>query len=73
MTQEQRTALEALTEGEASPRIVTSHVYPPIPCRDFDWCAWDDRFGADCSAYGWGATEADAISDFRAMLAEGEA
>ncbi len=29
--------------------IVTSHVYPPIPVRDFDWCAYFDDVGADCA------------------------
>lgn len=47
--------------------IRTEHIYPPIPCREFDWVAYDDdRFdGAEdshCPA-GFGATEAAAIVD----------
>lgn len=54
----------------SAPRIITSHVYPPIPCRQFDWCAYDDRLGADCSPYGWGRTEQEAIADFLERLEE---
>lgn len=25
-----------------TPAIKTEHVYPPIPDRQFDWCAWHD-------------------------------
>lgn len=35
---------------------------PPIPDRGLDWCAWDDRLGADGSPYGWGPTKAAAIA-----------
>jgi len=44
-------------------RIVTSYVFPPIPDRSSDWCAYYDNLGADCSPYGWGATEEEAIAD----------
>jgi hypothetical protein len=43
-------------------RIKTSHVYPPIPIRDFDWCAWDDEVGED-SPTGYGKTEQEAIDN----------
>lgn len=44
-------------------RIVTSHIYPPIPVREFDWCAfYEGEEEAGC--YGYGATEAEAIADF---------
>lgn len=43
--------------------IVTSHIYPPIPIRDYDWCAYFDDVGADCSPYGYGRTEAEAKQD----------
>ena len=46
------------------PRVVTSHEYPPIPWRSFDWAAWDDELGADCSPVGHGETEQEAIADF---------
>lgn len=44
-------------------KIITSHVYPPIPIRSHDWCAYFDDLGADCSPYGWGRTEAEAKQD----------
>lgn len=41
-------------------KIVTEHVYPPIPVRQFDWVAhYDDPEGAT----GWGPTEESAIVD----------
>ncbi len=54
-------------------RIVTSHVYPPIPWRGADWCAYVDDWGADSSPYGWGATEAEAIADLEWKLEEEQA
>lgn len=41
--------------------IVTSHVYPPIPMRQFDWCAYRDPEGK----VGWGATKAEAVADLK--------
>lgn len=47
----------------AAPKIVTSHIYPPIPIRDYDWCAYyDGEEEGDC---GYGATEAEAIRDLK--------
>jgi hypothetical protein len=46
----------------AQPKIITSHVYPPIPCRQFDWCAYRDG-EEEQGNYGWGHTEAAAIRD----------
>lgn len=41
-------------------RIVTEHVYPPIPIRQFDWVAhYDDPEGVT----GWGRTEEAAVLD----------
>lgn len=43
------------------PKIITSHVYPPIPTRVFDWSAhWECR---EEGPYGFGPTEPDAIRD----------
>ena len=51
------------------PRVVTSFVYPPIPVRKFDWCAYRD--GAEESGnYGWGHTEAEAIADLQEIETE---
>lgn len=42
------------------PKIVTEHVYPPIPVRFMDWVAhYDDPEGPS----GRGTTEAEAIRD----------
>lgn len=49
----------------ADPRIATWHAYPPIPIRTMDWAAYYDDLGADCSPYGWGRTEAEAIADLK--------
>lgn len=43
-------------------KICTSHIYPPIPCRDYDWTAWFDDVGQEGPA-GWGRTEAEARQD----------
>jgi hypothetical protein len=45
--------------------IKTDFVYPPIPIRQFDWNAIDDRhYGGDESdPIGRGATEQEAIDD----------
>lgn len=42
--------------------IVTHHVYPPIPMREFDWSATRDGYEPG-DAIGWGKTEAEAIAD----------
>ena len=47
--------------------INTSHVYPPISYRTFDWCAWFDDVGEEASLRGWGATEQEAIGEFIAV------
>jgi len=51
----------------SAPRIVTSYTCPVAPFPGF-WQAWDDRFGADDSPYGMGATEQEAIDDLMAQL-----
>ncbi len=52
-----------------TPRIVTRHVYPPIPMRKFDWCAYRDG-DVEAGNYGWGATEPDAVRDLLDKEAE---
>lgn len=50
-------------------RIVTEHVYPPIPDRRFDWLAYrdgaepPDSDGVGGSPFGYGPTEQAAIDD----------
>jgi hypothetical protein len=46
------------------PKIVTSYICPPIPIRCFDWCAHYDG-EEEAGNYGYGATEAEAILDFK--------
>jgi hypothetical protein len=46
--------------------IRTEHVYPPIPTRWHDWCAFYDG-EEELGQYGWGATEQEAINDLRDM------
>ena len=43
-------------------KIVTEHVFPPIPIRSCDWCATFDGYEPG-DPQGWGATEAEAIRD----------
>lgn len=47
-------------------KIVTDHVYPPIPLRTMDWCAYYDGTEED-GRYGWGRTEQAAIDDLLAQ------
>lgn len=46
-------------------RIVTEHVYPPVPTRAWDWAAYRD--GNEEGLTGRGATEAAAINDLLRM------
>jgi hypothetical protein len=53
--------------------ICTRHVFPPIPLRDYDWCAWDEQHnpGAEYPhMVGWGKTQDDAIEDLLRLLDE---
>jgi hypothetical protein len=43
--------------------IITSHVYPPIPVREFDWCAYRSETSDEHGPFGWGATKEEAIAD----------
>lgn len=58
-------------------KIRTSHVYPPIPNRNFDWAAIDDNTYCGCEEchcpVGHGATEQEAIADLLEQLEEREA
>jgi hypothetical protein len=63
--------VRAKVEAHLGQRIETSHVYPPIPCRKFDWCAYPAGEEEDGS-YGWGKTEADAIADLIEILQDDE-
>jgi hypothetical protein len=44
-------------------KIVTHCIFPPIPDRQFDWCAYyDNDDGHPC---GYGRTEEEAIADLK--------
>ncbi len=51
-----------------APKIITDHVYPPIPDRSCDWCAWVDGADEETRQQGWGSTEAEAIADLKEKL-----
>ena len=54
-------------------RIKTRNIYPPIPLRNFDWCAYDDETYCcpECrSPVGYGRTEQEAIDDLLSILEE---
>jgi hypothetical protein len=53
-------------------KLVTSHIFPPIPDRRWDWCAYLDNDVEDENAYGWGTTEAEAIADWKRLQCEAE-
>lgn len=48
----------------ANRTIVTSYVNPPIPVRQYDWCAHYEG-EEEAGGYGYGATEQEAIDDFQ--------
>jgi hypothetical protein len=41
--------------------IITTHMYPPIPIRDYDWMSYRD--GDEEGIIGWGETKQEAIDD----------
>jgi hypothetical protein len=51
------------SETRKSPLIRTTHVYPPIPIRQFDWQAWYDGEEDEQMDTGSGSTEENAIRD----------
>ena len=46
------------------PKIITNHVFPPIPDRRFDWLAYHDGDG-EFGPVGYGRTEEEAIRDLK--------
>ncbi len=47
--------------------IITVECRPPIPVRDYDWCAYHDGDEETAGRYGWGKTEIDALDDLRRL------
>jgi len=54
-----------MARNPSTPKIVTKHVYPPIPIRSFDWRAWVEGEDEETRVEGWGETEEKAIRDLR--------
>lgn len=50
-------------------KIVTSYVYPPIPCRSYDWSAVTEGY-EEGEPMGWGPTKERAIEDLMEQLEE---
>jgi hypothetical protein len=50
-------------------KIITLRVEPPIPIREFDWCAFMDGVEED-GVCGWGENEEEAIADLMWKLEE---
>ena len=51
-------------------QIKTSHIYPPIPIRSYDWMAYVDGHEEDTWLQGYGATEAQAIAELQERIEE---
>lgn len=47
-------------------KIVTIHVYPPIPERSFDWCAFYEG-SEEGGLRGWGSTKEAATDELKAL------
>ena len=55
-------------------KIKTTYIFPPIPVRQFDWCAVDDDTydgaeGSNCPI-GFGRTQEEAIADLLEKMEE---
>ena len=56
-------------------KILTEFVYPPIPDRSNDWCAYLDEYEPGSLPYclmGWGETKEKAIAELRMLLEDWE-
>ena len=53
-------------------KITVEHVYPPIPVRDYDWCAYEGDYDLG-QRVGYGATREAAIADLMVQIEEEEA
>jgi hypothetical protein len=47
-------------------KMIVTNIFPPIPIRDFDWCAfWDGE--EEGGHYGYGKTKEEAVADLRRL------
>lgn len=63
-------ALHQFPDGS---KVVTTNTFPPIPDRQFDWCAHfegDEPNDNGGMMQGFGATEQEAIDDLLRLLEE---
>jgi len=51
-----------MTKPRPRPPMILAYVFPPIPRRDHDWCAFRDG-EEERQCYGWGSTPDEAIQD----------
>jgi hypothetical protein len=47
-------------------KVITSHNYPPIPIRNYDWSA-NREYYDEGDLIGYGETEQEAIDDLKAL------
>ena len=55
--------------GGITRTIITNHIRPPIPTRDYDWCAYYEGTEEDGN-YGYGETEDKAIESLQDLWEE---
>jgi hypothetical protein len=48
--------------------IITEHVHPPIPARNYDWISYDEDTYEPGSPCGWGRTREEAIADLQTQM-----
>ena len=53
-------------------KISTEFIYPPIPIRNFDWCAIDENTynGDKTDPIGFGKTRSEAVQDLLEKIEE---
>ncbi len=51
--------------------VRVGYVYPPIPIRTMDWCAYEDGKEEDRN-YGYGKTPGEALAELAAIIDERE-
>lgn len=51
-------------------RIIVNYVNPPIPDRNFDYCAYDDATFEPGSPQGYGPTKEAALADLQDKMEE---
>lgn len=47
-------------------QVTVDYIYPPIPLRNFDWCAYDENYEPGCPI-GYGRTLREALEDYEEM------